>query len=326
MALYTLKDCEYSISGTKFTGCVYDIDQVNDGEDWIQYVTVSNFTGVQLQPNISFTLTLYFMNPWTAYTLTQKNISAISYNSLGQATSLGVVNLTSIYPNLVSFTPVQLSNFTLLDETKQCSQNNTLVFNISLPVNIGTQTYLYFIISMAYYTLTNQTGYEIESQNTTHYTVRRLITECTSSQALTASGLCMKAGDVINSTINVVNQMYLRILNPKPTISVYLYNDNNFVTLNSYLSLNDRVPNSISNTILQRTTGNVSQSVTSSVKFSLPNNFNLSNPIKVSISPINSSISFIQSIQALRLVTQNTSLHSSSSSNNFSLSSTLNGA
>lgn len=100
-----------------------------------------------------------------------------------------------------------------------------------------------------------------------------MINECTST--LTNSGLCMKAGDVLTSTIKVTNQPYLRVLDPKPTIIIYLYNDNNFVTSYSELALNERVPNSISNTILERTTGNIGQNVTSTIKFTLPNNFNL---------------------------------------------------
>ena len=117
----------------------------------MQYVTLSNFSNVQLQPNTSFTLTLYLINPYTAYTFTQKTISAILYNSLGQATSRGSVDLTSIYPGLETFTPVQLLTYTLLESTKQCSLNNTLSFNITLPINVGTQTWVYFVVPKAYY-------------------------------------------------------------------------------------------------------------------------------------------------------------------------------
>lgn len=141
---------------------MYENDQLNDGKDWLQYVTLNNFTGVQLQPNTPFTLTLYLINPYTAYPLTQKTISAILYNSLGQATSRGSVDLTSIYPGLETFTPVPLQTYTLLESTKQCSINNTLSLNITLPINVGTQTYLYFVVPMAYYVIENQTGYSIE--------------------------------------------------------------------------------------------------------------------------------------------------------------------
>lgn len=132
---------------------MYENDQLNDGKDWLQYVTLSNFTGVQLQPNTPFILTLYLINPYTAYSLTQKTISAILYNSLGQQTSRGSVDLTSIYPALTTFTPVQLPTYTLIESTKLCSMNNTLSFNITLPINVGTQTYLYFVVPMAYYVI-----------------------------------------------------------------------------------------------------------------------------------------------------------------------------
>ena len=56
---------------------MYENDQLNDGKDWMQYVTLNNFTGVQLQPNTPFTLTLYLINPYTAYPLIKKTISAI---------------------------------------------------------------------------------------------------------------------------------------------------------------------------------------------------------------------------------------------------------
>jgi len=46
VSLNTAKDCDYEISGIKFTGCLYENDSLNDGKYWIQYVTVSNFTGV----------------------------------------------------------------------------------------------------------------------------------------------------------------------------------------------------------------------------------------------------------------------------------------
>lgn len=79
---------------------------------------------------------------------------------------------------------------------------------------------MYIVVPLAYYGLSNQTGYEIESQNATHYVVKRLVNECTST--LINSGLCMKTGDLLASSIEVINQAYLRIENPKPTISVYL--------------------------------------------------------------------------------------------------------
>lgn len=108
----------------------------------------------------------------------------------------------------------------------------------------------------------------------------------------------MKAGDVLNSTISVTNQPYLMLLDTKLVISFYLSNDNYSVTSSSDIKLNDRVPNSITSTILQRNTGNVSSSVISTLQFTLPSTFNISNPLRVSVKSTNSTIGFINSIQS----------------------------
>ncbi len=110
VAFYALKDCEYEISGTKFTGCTYDTDSLNDGKDWIQYVSISNFSYVQIYPNTPVKLTLYLINPWTAYPFAQKSITAVLFNSMGQTTSKGLIYLSSIYANITSFTASAVSN------------------------------------------------------------------------------------------------------------------------------------------------------------------------------------------------------------------------
>lgn len=130
----------------------------------------------------------------------------------------------------------------------------------------------------------------------------------------------MKAGDVLISTISVTNQLYLMLLNPKPVISFYLFNDNYSVTSSSNLSLKDRVPNSIPNTTLQRNTSDLSQSVISTLQFTLPSTFNISNPLRVSVLSTNSTIGFMNSIQSFKFITQNTITQT-----NLSYSSTVNG-
>lgn len=75
-------------------------------------------------------------------------------------------------------------------------------------MNLGTQSLLYFIVPKDYFIVGNQTGYEIESLNSTHYRMKRVINECTLSSAFVSSGLCMKAGDVLTVTIKVTNQQY----------------------------------------------------------------------------------------------------------------------
>ena len=105
------KDCEYEISGIKYSGCQFDVDSVNDNSDWTQYITVSNFGQMPLTQAAQIKLTLYLMNPWTAYAFGQRNISAIQYNSMNQQVARGEVLLNSIYPNATSFTAVTLSNY-----------------------------------------------------------------------------------------------------------------------------------------------------------------------------------------------------------------------
>lgn len=43
----------------------------------------------------------------------------------------------------------------------------------------------------------------------------------------------MKTGDTLSAIIKVSNQQYLSLTNPKPVISMYLYNDYNIVTSTS---------------------------------------------------------------------------------------------
>lgn len=81
------------------------MDQMDDGKEWIQFVTVSNFGFAQLTPSTTMKLTLYLMNPWTAYPFAQKSITAIQYNSIEQQVAQGSILLTQIHPNLTSFTP-----------------------------------------------------------------------------------------------------------------------------------------------------------------------------------------------------------------------------
>lgn len=131
----------------------------------------------------------------------------------------------------------------------------------------------------------------------------------------------MKAGAVLTSTIKVTNQQNLKILNPKPFVSIYIWNDNSFVTSSSDSLLNERIPSSISNTLLDRSTGNVSQSVIGTVKFTLPSTFSLNTQLKLSISPLNSIISFIHSIQSLRFITQNATKTTGNSSSSILTSS-----
>lgn len=154
--------------------------------------------------------------------------------------------------------------------------------------------------------------------------MKRVINECTLSSAFVSSGLCMKAGDVLTVTVKVTNQQYLKIINPKPLISIYIWNDNNLVTTNSDLALTERIPNSISDTILERSTVNVSQSVTSTIKFTLPSTFSLNTQLKFSISPLISTITFIQSIQSLKFITQNATKTTSNSLSSL-LTSSING-
>ena len=111
---FMTKDCEYEISGTRYSGCQYEIDTVADNKEWIQYITVSNFGQTMLTPATSVKLILYLMNPWTAYGFDQKNITAIQFNSMNQQVAKGSILLNSIYPNVTSFTPANLQFYTFM--------------------------------------------------------------------------------------------------------------------------------------------------------------------------------------------------------------------
>lgn len=144
-----------------------------------------------LMPSTSIKLILYLMNPWTAYSFGQKNITAVQLNSLNQQVARGSILLNSIYPNVTSFTPATLQSYSFLETNRQCDGENMFNLTITWPVTIPTQTYLYIILPSVYFSfVANQVGYEVESQNTTSIRVRRLISECFSLPA--SSGVCAK--------------------------------------------------------------------------------------------------------------------------------------
>lgn len=109
--LFVSKDCEYEIGGTKYSGCQIEMDIIDDGREWIQYVTVINFGQVQLAPNTPIKFIFYMVNPWTAYPFGQKNITAIQFNSLNQQVAKGFILLNSLHPSLTTFTPLSISNY-----------------------------------------------------------------------------------------------------------------------------------------------------------------------------------------------------------------------
>ncbi len=185
------KDCEYEISGIRYSGCQYEIDTVNDNKEWIQTITVSNFGQSMLMPSTSVKLILYLMNPLTAYSFGQKNITAVQFNSMNQQVARGSILLNSIYPNVTLFTPATLQFYSFLESSRQCDRENIFNLTITWPVTIPTQTYVYIILPNFYFSfIANQAGYEVESQNTTSIRVRRLISECFSFPV--SSGVCAK--------------------------------------------------------------------------------------------------------------------------------------
>ncbi len=125
----------------------------------MQYVTVSNFGYMQLMPNTTIKIILYFINPYTAYSFGQKNITVIQYNSLYQQVAKGYILLNSLYPNLSSFTPVNIANYNFIEMNKMCNSDNYFNLTITLPVNISSQTYLYLVLPTAYFIYANQTGF-----------------------------------------------------------------------------------------------------------------------------------------------------------------------
>ena len=86
---------------------------MNDGREWTEQVTASNFGQSQVGTGVSIRLVLYLNNPWTAYGFGQLNISAVQVNALEQQVARGVIMLNSIYPNSSAFTPVTLQNVSL---------------------------------------------------------------------------------------------------------------------------------------------------------------------------------------------------------------------
>ncbi len=72
----------------------------------------------------------------------------------------------------------------------QCDSQNQLNISMMLPLNLGTQTYLYMTLPTVYYSFVNQDGYVIESQNASYIKVKKLISECTSF--MSNYGLCAK--------------------------------------------------------------------------------------------------------------------------------------
>lgn len=156
------KDCEYEISGVRYSGCQYEIDTVNDNREWIQTITVSNFGQSILMPSTTVKLILYLMNPWTAYSFGQKNITAVQLNSMNQQVARGSILLNSIYPNVTAFNPATLQAFSFIEMNRQCDGENVLNLTITLPVTIPTQTYLYLILPSVYFSLVaGQVGFEV---------------------------------------------------------------------------------------------------------------------------------------------------------------------
>lgn len=104
--------------------------------------------------------------------------------------------------------------------------------------------------------------------------------------------------------VKVKNEKYFKLIDPKPKVTVYLMsNDNNLITKTVEISVDDRIPTDITDLTLQRSTGNLFSAVTSTLKYILPVGFDLTKSLKVSISPINSSIGFAKSLFSSKIVT-----------------------
>ena len=82
----------------------------------------------------------------------------------------------------------------------------------------------------------------------------------------------------------------------------YLTNDNNPVTNQVEISLNDRNPNALADMTLRRNNVELSQNATNTLKCTLPNGFNISNPLKITIIPTVSPISFMKSIESYKFI------------------------
>lgn len=134
---------------------------VNDEKEWVQNVNITKFGSGVIQPGSIVKITLYLMNPLTAYSLSQKAVRVTLINLLGQTLSKGSYSLAGVYPNLNSFIASQLSSYLFRESNKICGQSNVLNITISIPIDIAPQTFLYIILPNAYYTFANQMGYAI---------------------------------------------------------------------------------------------------------------------------------------------------------------------
>ena len=103
--------------------------------------------------------------------------------------------------------------------------------------------------------------------------------------------------------VKVKNEKYFKLIDPKPKVTVYLMSsDNNLITKTVEISVDDRIPTDITGLTLQRSTGNLFSAVTSTLKYTLPVGFDLTKSLKVSISPINSSIGLVKSFSSSKIV------------------------
>lgn len=78
--------------------------------------------------------------------------------------------------------------------------------------------------------------------------------------------------------------------------------DNSSVTTQVDISLNDRIANSLPDMSFIRSNADISENTINTLKYTLPSSFNISIPLKVSITPTVSPIGLMKSIGSFKYV------------------------
>jgi hypothetical protein len=157
-------DCSVrnSAGTSSFTGCSYEFDT----NGWLVMIRLSAFGPLDVDIGNVLSVNFTVTNSWASYNFNASALVVTVYKSDTSGTSQGSCLLTSIYPNLQSFTliPVIQSASSFSQSSLQTGSTNTLSLNLSISGNIGKSTKIVCLIPKdAYvYTSTSNTNINLD--------------------------------------------------------------------------------------------------------------------------------------------------------------------
>jgi hypothetical protein len=203
-------DCEYTILGVVYHGCQYKSSTIG----WLTQLNITNLGPFSIPSGSIINVKMYLTNSWSSYPFAHNQYTASVVNSLDNYISQGVVSLGSLYPNLKSFSLVDISNDSLIQTSTSANSANTLTLKFNLQVPIAAGSLITILLPKDSYSLSGSNSNYNVSEDISYY-FYKFNPICSQ-----VGQICKLANENYSISIDIMNNKYVK--NVRNSIITYV--------------------------------------------------------------------------------------------------------